>query len=171
MNTKKHQDHPHLSGEHKYGDLGQVILLLLFLAVWITDSFLFHYSTFLIDMVPDYIRITLAGLVLIAAWILVRTGIRTVFGTERSEPELITTGVFSIVRHPIYTGALLFCVGSSLITMSLASAGCCVSLGFFYYMISRYEERILKEEFGNDYLNYSRKVGMMFPKLPVRSGR
>jgi len=35
----------------------------------------------------------------------------------------------------------------------------------FYISISRYEERILAEVFGNDYLDYKKKSGMLFPKL------
>ena len=169
MDTKKHTGHPHLTGEHRIGDLGQLILLFIFLGVWITDSFIFHYSTFLADRVPDYIRVPVAGVVLIVAWLLARKGMNAIFGTERSEPELVTGGVFGIVRHPIYTGALLFYVGTSIITMSLASAACCIPIGVFYFFISRYEERILHQEFGEDYLNYRKKVGMLFPKLFKRS--
>lgn len=169
MNTRKHSGYPHLTGEHKYGDLGQVILLIIYLGVWITDSLIFHYSTFLIEIVPDYIRIPLAGIVLILAWLLVRRGMKVVFGTKREGRELFTGDVFGIVRHPIYTGALLFCAGASIITLSLASMGCCIPIALFYYYISKYEERILSEEFGDDYLNYKKKVGMLFPKRSRRT--
>ncbi len=112
MSTKKHSEHPHLTGEYRWGDTGQLVLLVLFLGIWITDSFVFKYSTFLRDTVPDYIRIPAAGLVLFCAWYLARGGMKAVFGTEREKPEVIRTGVFRIVRHPIYTGALLFYLGA-----------------------------------------------------------
>ena len=165
MNTKKHSGHPHLTGEHKWRDLGQLFLFLLFLIVWITDSFIFHYSTFLIEIVPDYIRIPLAVVVLISGWYLARKGMKAVFGTERSEPGVINTGVFNIVRHPIYTGALLFYLGAIVITMSIASAAFWILVIIFYIIIARYEERILTEEFGDDYLNYKKKVGRLFPRI------
>ncbi len=165
MSTKKHAEHPHLTGEHRWGDTGQLILLFLFLVIWISDSFIFHYSTFLLEGVPNYIRVPAAGLVLIGGWYLARGGMKAVFGTARENPEVISTGVFRLVRHPIYTGAILFYLGASIITMSIASAAFLLVIIAFYIRISRYEERILAEAFGNDYLEYKKKTGMLFPKL------
>jgi len=165
MSTRKHSGHPHLSGEHRWGDAGQLIFFLIFLGIWITDSFVFHYSTFLQESVPNYARIAIAGPVLLAGWILARNGMKAVFGTRREKPELISTGVFSIVRHPIYTGALLFYLGSILMTMSLASAALWVVIIAFYIYLCKYEERLLAEDFGNDYLEYKKRTGMLFPRL------
>jgi len=50
-------------------------------------------------------------------------------------------------------------------TMSIASVALWVLIIGFYVSISKYEERILKEAFGNDYLEYKKKTGMLFPKL------
>jgi len=165
MSTKKHTEHPHLTGEHRWGDTGQLILLAMFLGIWITDSFIFHYSTYLVEVVSNYIRVPIAAVVLIAGWYLARGGMKAVFGTARENPEVISTGVFRIVRHPIYTGAILFYLGTSLITMSIASAVFCLLIIGFYIVISKYEESILTEAFGNDYLEYKKKAGMLFPKL------
>ena len=165
MSTKKHEGHPHLSGEHKYGDRGQLILFFLFLGIWITDSFVLNYSTFLMGIVPDYIRLAAAGLTLFAAWYLARGGMKAVFGTQREKPEVISEGVFRIVRHPIYTGAILFYLTAILSTLSLISAAYWLLVIGFYIFISRYEEGILTETFGNDYLEYKKKTGMLFPKL------
>jgi protein-S-isoprenylcysteine O-methyltransferase Ste14 len=165
MSTKKHEGHPHLSGEHKYGDRGQLILFFLFLGIWITDSFVLHYSTFLMGIVPDYMRLAAAGLTLFAAWYLARGGMKAVFGTQREKPEVISEGVFRIVRHPIYTGAILFYLTAILSTFSLISAAYWLLVIGFYIFISKYEEGILTETFGNDYLEYKKKTGMLFPKL------
>ena len=165
MSTKKHEGHPHLTGEHRFGDAGQLILFLLFLGIWITDSFILHYSTFLIDRFPDYIRLALAGVVLVAGWYLARQGMKEVFGTTREAPEVISSGVFRFVRHPIYTGAILFYLAAILSTLSLISAAFWLVIIGFYIYISRYEERILAETFGDDYLKYKKKTGMLFPKL------
>ena len=165
MSTKKHSEHPHLTGEHRWGDTGQLILLVLFLGIWITDSFIFHYSTFLVEVVPNYIRVPVAGLVLIGGWYMARGGMKAVFGTTREKPDVISTGVFGIVRHPIYTGAILFYLGATVITMSIASAAFVLIIIGFYIAIGKYEERILEEEFGNDYLEYKKKTGMLFPKF------
>ena len=170
MSTKKHTRHPHLTGEHRWGDRGQLLLLVIFLGIWITDSFIFHYSTFLIELVPDFVRIPLAGLVLLSGWFLARNGMKKVFGTERSQPGVISTGAFRIVRHPIYTGALLFYLGASLTTLSIASAAFWVLIILFYVFIARYEERILTEAFGDDYTRYKKEVGMLFPRFNRNGG-
>ena len=90
---------------------------------------------------------------------------KAVFGTQREKPEVISEGVFHIVRHPIYTGALLFYLTAILSTLSLISAAFWLLIIGFYIYISRYEEGILTETFGNDYLEYKKKTGMLFPKL------
>ncbi len=165
MSTKKHSGHPHLTGEHRWGDKGQLILFVMFMGIWITDSFIFHYSTSLLEGVSNYIRLAVAGPVLIAGWFLARKGMKAVFGTPREKPEVINTGVFRIVRHPIYTGAILFYLGAIVMTTSIASAAFWLVIIGFYISICRYEERILTEAFGNDYLEYKKKTGMLFPKL------
>ncbi|MEA3463435.1 MAG: isoprenylcysteine carboxylmethyltransferase family protein [Bacteroidota bacterium] len=165
MSTKKHSGNPHLTGEHRWGDMGQLILFVIFMGIWITDSFIFHYSTSLLEGVSNYIRLAVAGPVLIAGWFLARKGMKAVFGTPREKPEVINTGVFRIVRHPIYTGAILFYLGAIVMTMSIASAAFWLVIIGFYISICRYEERILTEAFGNDYLEYKKKNGMLFPKL------
>ncbi|MGW8315951.1 MAG: methyltransferase family protein [Bacteroidales bacterium] len=165
MSTRKHRDHPHLTGEHRWGDTGQLILLIIFLTIWITDSFVFQYSTFLNEKIPNLVRMPIAVAVFITGGLLARGGMRTVFGTERKQPEVIDTGVFRIVRHPIYLGALLFYLGAIISTLSLASGILWMGILGFYIWIARYEEKILVEEFGDDYLNYKKKVGMLFPRI------
>ena len=165
MVAKKHTGHPHLTGEHPLGDMGQLVLFLMFMGTWVTDSFFFHYSTFLAEKVAYSIRISLAGLVLIAGWYLARGGMKAVFGTAREKPEVISTGVFRIVRHPIYTGAILFYLSAILSTFSLASAVLWLLITGFYIYISRYEESILSEAFGEEYLKYKKNTGMLFPKF------
>ena len=168
MSVKKHKGFEHLTGEHRWGDTGQLILFVIFLGVWISDSFFFHFSTFLQQDVPNYVRLALGAPVLLAGWFLARRGMKEVFGTSREKPGVISTGVFRLVRHPIYTGALLLYLGLILITLSLASAAMWPIILLFYYLICRYEERLLTEEFGNDYLEYKSKTGMLFPKFTIR---
>jgi protein-S-isoprenylcysteine O-methyltransferase Ste14 len=165
MSTRKHNRHPHLSGEYRWGDLGQLILFFIFLGIWIPDSFVVHYSTFLNEVMPNYIRISLAGIVLICGWLLARNGMKAVFGTEHEKPELIRSGVFGIVRHPIYTGTILFYLGAVVTTLSVVSAVFWLVIVLFYYLISRYEERILTEAFGDEYTAYKKRTGMLFPRI------
>jgi len=44
MKVFRHRDD--LAGEHRLGDAGQLILFLVFMAVWITDSFFLNIRAF-----------------------------------------------------------------------------------------------------------------------------
>lgn len=164
---KSHQHRGDLTGEHAFSDMGQLILLVVFLVVWIADSFVFKYSTFLTQYISNYIRVPIALIVLVLSGLLAWAGLRIVFGEIREEPQVITTGVFSIVRHPIYLGLILLYLGFILLSLSLLSVLVWILIIVFYYMISRYEEKLLTQRFGSVYEEYKKKVPMLFPiKLP-----
>lgn len=160
---KRHHGRPDLPGEHRWGDAGQLIFLVLFLFVWIADSFFLHYSTSLQEYVPVYVRAILALVVLSASWVFARRGLKTIFGEVREKPELINKGVFEVVRHPIYLGAILLYLGLVLFTLSLVSMALWVFIVIFYFLISRYEEKVLIKTFGKAYEDYKKDVPMLFP--------
>ena len=164
---KSHQHRGDLTGEHAFSDMGQLIFLVVFLIVWIADSFVFKYSTFLTQYVSNYIRVPIALIVLVISGLLAWTGLKIVFRETREEPQVITTGVFSIVRHPIYLSSILLYLGFILLSLSLFSTLVWFIIIIFYYMISRYEEKLLMQRFGSAYEEYKKKVPMLLPiKLP-----
>ena len=158
-----HANRPDLAGEHKAGDAGQLILLIIFLAVWILDSFLLNFSTFLADDIAWYFRAIPGVIFLTVSGYLAWAGLRIVFGEKREKPEVITKSVFSIVRHPIYLACILFYLGMICMSLSLVSAGLWILIITFYWYISRHEERLLLELFGSEYEEYRKKVPMLFP--------
>jgi len=160
---KSHQHHSDLTGEHASSDIGQLILLIIFLSIWIADSFVFEYSTFLTQYISNYIRVPIALTILTISGLLAGFGLNTVFGKTRKEPQVITTGVFSIVRHPIYLSSILLYLGFILLSLSLLSVLAWFIIIIFYYMISRYEEKLLMQRFGSVYGEYKKKVPMLFP--------
>lgn len=164
--VKKHTGHDDLVGEHPWGDTGQIICLIIFLGIWILDSFVFKFSTFLANYIPVYIRITLGALVLGYSGWMARAGLKIVFGEKREKSEVIKKGVFSKVRHPIYLGAILLYLGLIFFTFSLLSLGFWLFIIIpFYIWISKYEEKILANHFGDKYLDYKKKVPMLFPRI------
>ena len=161
---KSHQHRGDLTGEHAFSDMGQLIFLVVFLVVWIADSFVFKYSTFLTQYVSNYIRVPIALIVLVISGLLAWTGLKIVFGETREKPQVITSGVFSIVRHPIYLSSILLYLGFILLlSLSLFSALVWILIIVFYYMISVYEEKLLIQRFGSAYEEYKKKVPMLFP--------
>ena len=126
------------NGEHPFGDSGQLILLVLFLLIWVVDSFFLRISTFLSDYISLYIRLVLLGLILVTAVYLVRSG-HVVVSHEQRPSGVVSTGVFRYVRHPLYLGSIMFYLGLAVSTASLFSLGLVVLIFIFYnYTISRF---------------------------------
>ena len=119
-------------------DMVQLIFLVIFLVIWIADSFIFKYSTFLTQHVSNYIRVPIALIILTISGLLAGFGLNTIFGKTRKEPQVITTGVFSIVRHPIYLSSILLYLGFILLSLSLLSVLVWFIIVIFYYMTSWY---------------------------------
>ncbi len=158
MHRREHHHREDLIGEHTFGDAGQLVLLIIFLGIWITDSFFLHATTGLQQYVPVVLRIILAASVFIFSFIISRKGLRIIFGEIRQKPEVVTKGIFSKVRHPIYLGAMLLYLGFIFITLSLASLSIWAVIIVFYNYIARYEERLLLLELGEDYAKYMEEV-------------
>lgn len=85
--------------------------------------------------------------------------------TPESPQPLITSGLHSSVRHPIYTGTVLIVMGYWLFSPDLptsASVACII----IYLPIGIYlEEKKLIMEYGELYLDYKKKVPAIFPRL------
>jgi protein-S-isoprenylcysteine O-methyltransferase Ste14 len=154
-------------GEHPYGDLGQLVFLLGFLVIWILDSFVFRYSTFLSLHVPIYLRMIFAGLVLVPAVYLVRSGHRAISEEILSSPRLLTDGAFSRVRHPLYLASLLFYLFLIAMTLSLISLVFFIGIFLFYNSIAAYEENFCEEKFGQDYRDYKKHTPKWIPRLSL----
>ena len=160
---KRHSNRKDLIGEHGYGDLGQMLLLIIFLIVWISDSFFLEYSTLSLDAIPNILRLIYGLPILLISGIFAKYGLGIVFGEVREKPEVIEKGVFKIVRHPIYLGSILLYLGLILLTCSIASAILWIIIIIFYFYISKYEEKLLLKEFGKEYENYMERVPMLIP--------
>jgi protein-S-isoprenylcysteine O-methyltransferase Ste14 len=167
LKVKRHKDRDDLTGEHVWGDAGQVILLLIFLVVWILDSFIFQFSTVLSHYVPLYVRMPASLVIWYCAGYLARSGLRIIFGETREQPIVIRKGVFNRVRHPIYLGSLLFLFGFSVLTLSVFSLILWLGIFVFYHFISRYEEKLLLNKFGAEYEKYMSEVPMWIPRLRI----
>lgn len=160
-------DHRHrddLTGEHRIGDAGQLALALLFGVTWVFDSFVLHYTTMFNDIVPLWVRVPLAVVLLALAAHLARAGLSIVFGERRESPGVIRDGVFGWVRHPIYLGEILLYAGCLMLSLSIAAMVIWLVGIVFLHAISRYEERLLLARFGEEYAHYMQDVPMWIPR-------
>ncbi|MEW6684745.1 MAG: isoprenylcysteine carboxylmethyltransferase family protein [Candidatus Edwardsbacteria bacterium] len=80
--------------------------------------------------------------------------------------KLVTTGVYSIVRHPQYLGLNISFVGWSLIWGAIYCFYLIPVIIFLNWLQAFLEEKcILVKEFGDEYKEYKKKVGMFLPKI------
>jgi protein-S-isoprenylcysteine O-methyltransferase Ste14 len=152
------------NGEHPSGDIGQVILLVVFIIVWVGDSFIYHKSTFLSVYVPLFVRLALFMIVETCAISLIRAGHVVVHDVE-APPHIITSGAFKLVRHPLYLGCILFYAGLVLSTLSLLSMIALGGIFIFYNYIASYEEEFLEEQFHEEYSTYREKTPKWIPRI------
>ena len=84
----------------------------------------------------------------------------------REKHDLITHGIYSMIRHPMYASQVLWSVAQILLLQNWI-AGFSSLAGFlpFYFMRVKAEEQLMLEQFGDQYRSYMQKVGGIFPKL------
>jgi protein-S-isoprenylcysteine O-methyltransferase Ste14 len=82
--------------------------------------------------------------------------------TEKAEPELVTSGPYKFVRHPIYSGILLALVGTALATNLYWLIAVCIVGAYFVYSAS-VEERIMTSSFPATYPSYRERTKMLIP--------
>lgn len=152
------------SGEHPFGDAGQLILLGVFLVVWVADSFFLHKSTFLSDYLPMWIRLLILGFALIVGMFLFKSG-HVVVNHGKQPDGVMVSGAFRYVRHPLYLASILTYLGLTLSTMSIFCFVLLMGIFIFHNYIADYEEKLLEIRFGDEYRRYKKKTGKWVPRI------
>lgn len=84
----------------------------------------------------------------------------------RQDHQLVSHGVYRLIRHPMYASIWLWGLAQG---MMLANwfAGWAVIPAFaaMYFIRTPREERLMCEEFGDGYREYTRRTGRLFPRL------
>lgn len=146
------------------GDLGQIVALAIFLMVWVADSFLLKFSNQFSSFAPMYLRIPLAIIIFIAGGCLAKRGLTVIFAEVRETTVVIRKDVFSIVRHPIYLGAILFYLSLLVLFFSIAATLIWFFIILFYIFLCKHEEILLLKKYGKDYEKYMSETPMLLPK-------
>jgi protein-S-isoprenylcysteine O-methyltransferase Ste14 len=82
--------------------------------------------------------------------------------TQKDEPELVTSGPYRFVRHPIYSGLLAGVLGTALAT-SLIGLIITAILGVYFYYCASVEEKNLITTFPTAYPAYQAGTKMLIP--------
>ena len=82
--------------------------------------------------------------------------------SKKDEPELVTSGPYRLVRHPIYSGILVAGVGTA-VALSWLWLIAVVLAGVYFVYSATVEERYLTEQFPDTYPMYRRSTKMLVP--------
>jgi len=137
------------------------LLLLLIPVTGLTARFL-----------PQTAFLVIAGLLIQIGGMLLAVWARRHLGRNWSgevriavDHQLIRTGPYRSLRHPIYTAMLGMFLGSALITGQIHSLVALAILTAAYWRKSRREEEILRENFGVEYDAYCNDTWALVPLL------
>lgn len=140
-----------LMGVFGYSDILSLEFLLI--QVMGQESFhvVFHYYIF-----PASKIIMGIGIILI------------IFGWKQiyeGKGQLVTTGLYSYVRHPQYIGFLLITLGMNVMWLTIITLALWPVLAIVYYKLAKREEKDAEEQFGEEFLEYKRRVPGWIPRL------
>ncbi len=84
----------------------------------------------------------------------------------QKQHSLVTTGVYSRLRHPIYTAVWLWCIAQLLLIQNwIAGPAGLITFGLVYFTRLPREEKMMLDKFGGEYADYMKRVGGIFPRL------
>jgi len=121
---------------------------------------------------PDKSIVYLLGLLLVMAGLAFAVWARVYLGrnwsgtvTVKENHELIRSGPYAIVRHPIYTGLLLAMLGTAIVLGEWRGllSFCFLSAAFWFKL--RREERFMADSFPDTYPSYRAQVSALIPLL------
>jgi protein-S-isoprenylcysteine O-methyltransferase Ste14 len=121
--------------------------------------------------IPDNAVIKAIAVALVASGVAIAIWARRHLGefwsarvTLKEDHQLIQTGPYARVRHPIYSGLLLAMIGTGLFVGEWRAL-----LGVFLIFLSQWlkalrEEKMLISQFGSTYEEYRRRTGSLVPR-------
>ena len=85
--------------------------------------------------------------------------------TVKENHELVRSGPYGIVRHPIYTGLLLAILGTAIVVGEWRGLLALCFLTITFLLKLRREERFMEESFPDTYPSYRAQVPALIPLL------
>jgi protein-S-isoprenylcysteine O-methyltransferase Ste14 len=84
----------------------------------------------------------------------------------RQGHQLVQHGVYRLMHHPMYSSILLFDLAQGLLLQNwLAGWSALVTFAILYFVRTPREEQMMCELFGQEYRDYMRQSGRLFPRL------
>ena len=118
------------------------------------------YISFLFMVLPGLLVMFIS----IKKYFLLLSGVRSI-SIPSPLPELRLNGIHQFVRHPLYSGTILFVWGLFFIFPLLNNLIAVVLLTVYVFVGISFEEKKLIKEFGKKYEEYISNVPMLIPDL------
>ena len=143
--------------------------ITLILIIWYQFSFesIDLFSSFYIQYVASFFLIISGSIVMIICikkYFYELSGIQALQKVEQ-HVTLQQKGLHNYVRHPLYSGTLLFVWGLFLMFPLLSNLIACIIITLYVLIGIQLEEKQLVIEFGEAYTAYAKKVPMLFPSI------
>ena len=123
-------------------------------------------------LVPDSAAVQWIGVLLTAVGVAIAIWARWHLGTNwsgvvtlKEGHELIRTGPYRTIRHPIYTGILLALFGTAFATGEIRGLLAVVIAWLSFYVKASREESFLSQEFGASFAEHRKHTGMFLPRF------
>jgi protein-S-isoprenylcysteine O-methyltransferase Ste14 len=146
--------------------------LLIFAGFWAVLSGDIPEGWLRLRLFPANPWIDVVGIVLTAAGLAFAVWARAYLGgnwsgavTVKVDHQLVRTGPYRWVRHPIYSGLILALIGTALERRQLRGVVAVVLLWIGLTMKRKIEERFMTSTFGAQYDEYTRTTGAIVPRL------
>ena len=160
-----HESRPDLAGEHPQGDRYQLYAFLVFTAAVLIDQFFLGWASGFRSVIPFGVRLPIALLIIFFGLFLSFSGIHSVFSEYTEQPRMISSGLFSFVRHPVYLGALLIYIGMLAFLLSPLALLVFIAVFFLYDWLAQDEEARMLKVFGQRYEDYRLQTPRWLPRL------
>lgn len=123
-----------------------------------------NFWTFTLPKLVTYIAstIVLVGILIFFLGLLQLKKNLTPFPSPKQDSQLVTNGIYSIMRHPIYTGIFLSAFGYSVHDLNFLRLTISLMLILLFYFKSVYEENLLVQKFP-EYKSYQKSTARFFP--------
>ncbi|MEO6844479.1 MAG: isoprenylcysteine carboxylmethyltransferase family protein [Ginsengibacter sp.] len=110
--------------------------------------------------------LSVAGIIISLASILTLNKNLSPFPTPKQSAELIQSGIYKYIRHPIYSGILFFTFGFSMYSENTLRLLIFFTLLILFRFKVAYEEKLLQDKYSN-YAAYKKTTGMFLPGLTL----
>ena len=138
--------------------------------VFVFTSWIDFYNYYL----PEFIRWAGTILFILACWLLCRShadlkvNFSIILGIKHDH-VLIKNGAYKYIRHPLYAAHLLWALAQLLLIPNWIAGPSflLLSIPLYVYRVPKEEDMMIKK-FGEEYLGYMKKTGVIFPKIKMR---